>query len=604
MVRKKSSPHRKNEGHVAKGDTRVKVTFTGVEDCSDTVLVAVMNGSTDDGFYHNTRTKTVTDDDVSPLDPNEMLRNENVQLENNNGNRHLLGCVDMGAFESKLKTHFITYFERQDVGNRLCGLHSLNNAANKRVFKEGMLRKIQEEAHNRVNDLVTDGTEVDEFEDDALGNFSIEVLCLAVQRSWGTNLLRYTANNTNFPSRFIICQKGDECNHFFALHGVPGGKWLLKDSLYVVPYMISTFVTKTLLRKWVEDTDNYTVHYFDDPRLEDISNIIDYNYMIQRQNKRHILNYVWVDKTSIRDQKVSITHMPVSTTLEDGIPDGHNCRYIDQQHLNVEYDDMAYPEFSDDSEHIANLSDSDDSLIEDKLEDTDHFNRQTFSSVVTMLNYILCPYSECTFEKLKSCKGTSSHKMITTYNWTKENLDTKFGAKQEGLARQISVRKFDGYLRSIVGENNVVFEKLSSDDWKQMHWIDKDGQRPTYYIVHGVFERYPSSSRPSDSTINYLASPPGKRNKKYDYLFQGQVLVDSTVGAIICHFQRHSIHGGIVPRPFELYLPMDETGMFLTPQVQRGWKVKMPDPYMREVLAVFKVEITCKKQDMTCFGKK
>ena len=84
----------------------------------------------------------------------------------------------------------------------------------------------------------------------------------------------------------------------------------------------------------------------------------------------------------------------------------------------------------------------------------------------------------------------------------------------------------------------------------------------------------------------------------------GQVLVDSTVGAIICHFQRHSIHGGIVPRPFELYLPMDETGMFLTPQVRRGWKVKMPDPYMREVLAVFKVEITCKKQDMTCFGKK
>ena len=142
--------------------------------------------------------------------------------------------------------------------------------------------------------------------------------------------------------------------------------------------------------------------------------------MIQQQNKRHILNYVWVDKTSIRDQKVSITHMPVSTTLEDGIPDGHNCRYIDQQHLNVEYDDMAYPEFSDDSEHIANLSDSDDSLIEDKLEDTDHFNRQTFSSVVTMLNYILCPYSKCTFEKLKSCKGTSSHKMITTYNWTRK----------------------------------------------------------------------------------------------------------------------------------------------------------------------------------------
>ena len=122
-------------------------------------------------------------------------------------------------------------------------------------------------------------------------------------------------------------------------------------------------MANTLLQQWVENTDNYTVHYFDDPRLEDISNIIDYNYMIQRQKKSHILNYVWVDKMSIRDEKVSITHMSVSTTLSESIPDGHNCRYIDQQHLNVEDNKYAYPELSDNSEHIANLSNLDDSLI-------------------------------------------------------------------------------------------------------------------------------------------------------------------------------------------------------------------------------------------------
>eukprot|EP00957_Ditylum_brightwellii_P181552 13829121-Ditylum_brightwellii.AAC.1 len=59
--------------------------------------------------------------------------------------------------------------------------------------------------------------------------------------------------------------------------------------------------------------------------------------------------------------------------------------------------------------------------------------------------------------------------MIATYNWIKENLDTKFGCKQKGMVRQISVKKFDGHLRSIMGENNVVFEKLSKEDWKQMH---------------------------------------------------------------------------------------------------------------------------------------
>ena len=100
--------------------------------------------------------------------------------------------------------------------------------------------------------------------------------------------------------------------------------------------------------------------------------------------------------------------------------------------------------------------------------------------------------------------------MSATYNWTHDNLLTKFGCKQEGKQRQISVKKFDGFLHSIVGEYNVVFEKLSKEDWNQMHWIDKNGQRPTYYIIHGVFECYPSSSHPTDSAINYLASSPAK----------------------------------------------------------------------------------------------
>eukprot|EP00957_Ditylum_brightwellii_P048457 3676997-Ditylum_brightwellii.AAC.1 len=80
----------------------------------------------------------------------------------------------MAAFEPKLSTHFITYFERQEIGNRLCGLHSLNNASNRRIFKEEMLRNIQQSTRNHVNGLVTDGTEVDKFEDKRLGNFSIE----------------------------------------------------------------------------------------------------------------------------------------------------------------------------------------------------------------------------------------------------------------------------------------------------------------------------------------------------------------------------------------------------------------------------------------------
>eukprot|EP00957_Ditylum_brightwellii_P151315 11522176-Ditylum_brightwellii.AAC.1 len=62
--------------------------------------------------------------------------------------------------------------------------------------------------------------EVDEFEEYELGNYSMEVLILAVQATYCPNLL------------------GDGFNHFFDLHGGPGDKWLLKDSLKTAPYMI------------------------------------------------------------------------------------------------------------------------------------------------------------------------------------------------------------------------------------------------------------------------------------------------------------------------------------------------------------------------------
>eukprot|EP00957_Ditylum_brightwellii_P013419 1013345-Ditylum_brightwellii.AAC.1 len=80
--------------------------------------------------------------------------------------------------------------------------------------------------------------EVDEFEEDELGNYGMEVLILAVQPTYCSNLLRYTGTDLQLPSQFIIWEKGDGFNHFFALRGVPGDKWLLKDSLKTAPYMI------------------------------------------------------------------------------------------------------------------------------------------------------------------------------------------------------------------------------------------------------------------------------------------------------------------------------------------------------------------------------
>eukprot|EP00957_Ditylum_brightwellii_P016017 1206837-Ditylum_brightwellii.AAC.1 len=79
--------------------------------------MAVMNGSTDVGVAHDRRKKKPPDNFVPLFDPNKMLQNKNVQVENeeeNKGNNHLLGCANMAEFESKLNTHFITYFEQQE----------------------------------------------------------------------------------------------------------------------------------------------------------------------------------------------------------------------------------------------------------------------------------------------------------------------------------------------------------------------------------------------------------------------------------------------------------------------------------------------------------
>eukprot|EP00957_Ditylum_brightwellii_P119748 9136034-Ditylum_brightwellii.AAC.1 len=59
MVRKKSSPQRKNITPVAKGgDVKVKVTINNMEESSATVLMAVMNGSTDVGAVDDRKKNT------------------------------------------------------------------------------------------------------------------------------------------------------------------------------------------------------------------------------------------------------------------------------------------------------------------------------------------------------------------------------------------------------------------------------------------------------------------------------------------------------------------------------------------------------------------
>eukprot|EP00957_Ditylum_brightwellii_P071401 5428076-Ditylum_brightwellii.AAC.1 len=65
--------------------------------------MAVINGSTDVGVVDDRMKKRPPDNCVPLFDPNKMLQNKNVQVENEGDievNNYLFGCADMAAFES------------------------------------------------------------------------------------------------------------------------------------------------------------------------------------------------------------------------------------------------------------------------------------------------------------------------------------------------------------------------------------------------------------------------------------------------------------------------------------------------------------------------
>eukprot|EP00957_Ditylum_brightwellii_P006066 459500-Ditylum_brightwellii.AAC.1 len=71
-----------------------------MEESSDTILMAVINGSTDIGVVDDRRKKKPPDDCVLLVDPSEMLQNKNAQVENEEdkkGNNYLLGCASHGS---------------------------------------------------------------------------------------------------------------------------------------------------------------------------------------------------------------------------------------------------------------------------------------------------------------------------------------------------------------------------------------------------------------------------------------------------------------------------------------------------------------------------
>eukprot|EP00957_Ditylum_brightwellii_P133207 10156495-Ditylum_brightwellii.AAC.1 len=103
--------------------------------------MAEMDDSTSVDAVEDERKQRLSDNHIASSNHNKMLWKKTLQNENQEDIK-LLGCENFAVFDSKLETHFITYFKQQDLNTQLCGLHRLKNSCNKRAFSGVMLKGI------------------------------------------------------------------------------------------------------------------------------------------------------------------------------------------------------------------------------------------------------------------------------------------------------------------------------------------------------------------------------------------------------------------------------------------------------------------------------
>lgn len=161
------------------------------------------------------------------------------------------------------------YHERQRA--LLCGQHALNNLAQDNVFTVGELSDLAQELDSLEMDVWAQnkqgGVNSRDFQQrlfegsnnvDAQGNFSIEVLKLALQRRYGLRLPHLSAQDLLSgmdiaDMQGFLCHKSD---HWFAIRRIGGRYWNL-NSMLEIPVVISHFALATEMEKW--KNEGYTI---------------------------------------------------------------------------------------------------------------------------------------------------------------------------------------------------------------------------------------------------------------------------------------------------------------------------------------------------------
>eukprot|EP00957_Ditylum_brightwellii_P184859 14079142-Ditylum_brightwellii.AAC.1 len=125
---------------------------------------------------------------------------------------HILGCWSKEEFKDKSKTHFVTYFERQDEKFLKCGLHAMKNACNRMIFTENNMIKVAEDIEENTKQKLfyktTFNLVTDSLYNRLSGHFNMDVLTVAMNNYFACYTLQWLKPTTQFdidPVRYIIC---------------------------------------------------------------------------------------------------------------------------------------------------------------------------------------------------------------------------------------------------------------------------------------------------------------------------------------------------------------------------------------------------------------
>jgi len=159
------------------------------------------------------------------------------------------------------------YHERQEA--RLCGQHALNNLVQDAVFTPSGLAMIADQL-DQLELSVFQQNNGDDYQRrlqegshnvDAAGNFSIQVLNVALQEQYNVQLShslsqdmlkqQQQADITEYQG--FLCHKSD---HWFSIRQIGGRYWNL-NSLLEIPVTISHFTLATEMQQW--QNEGYTI---------------------------------------------------------------------------------------------------------------------------------------------------------------------------------------------------------------------------------------------------------------------------------------------------------------------------------------------------------